>query len=130
MTFNKLFSQQDVSVPVNDHHEETQRVHNLIPEYKVKENSKIQKENTSPNIGGVIYGARSRGTHAVSTVVQDGDTVTVAGGDKITTAAVLTDTVTVSHDSTTRSDTTSSASPAFGASFTVRRVAPRCWGYS
>ena len=50
MKFNKLFSQQDVSVPVNDHHEETQRVHNLIPEYKVKENSKIQKENTSPNI--------------------------------------------------------------------------------
>jgi len=57
--------------------------------------------------------------NSTSSAVQDGDTVTVAGGDKITTAAALTDTVTVSHDSTTRSDTTSSASPAFGASFTV-----------
>ena len=59
------------------------------------------------------------GDNSTSSAVQDGDTVTVAGGDKITTAAALTDTVTVSHDSTTRSDTTSSASPAFGASFTV-----------
>ena len=57
--------------------------------------------------------------NATTSVVLDGDTVTVEGGDKITTAAALTDTVTIDHDATTRTDTTSAVSPAAGASFTV-----------
>ena len=50
--------------------------------------------------------------------VTEGETVDIAGGTKITTAATIGQQVTVNHDSTTRSDTTSSASPAAGATFT------------
>ncbi len=58
------------------------------------------------------------GDNATATVIQEGDTIDIEGGTKITTAAALSDTLTVNHDSTTRSDTTSTASPAAGATFT------------
>jgi len=51
--------------------------------------------------------------------VQDGNTVTIAGGTKLTTAAALTDTVTIDHDNTTRTDTSSALSPGAGGTFTV-----------
>lgn len=47
------------------------------------------------------------------------DTLDIAGGTYISTVVGATDTVTINHDSTTRSDTTSSASPAHGATFDV-----------
>ena len=49
--------------------------------------------------------------------VESGNTVDIAGGTYITTAASATDTLTVTHDATTRTDTTSSDAPAFGATF-------------
>ena len=51
--------------------------------------------------------------------INSGDTVIVAGGTYITTTASATDTLTVTHNNTSRSDTTSSASPASGGTFTA-----------
>jgi hypothetical protein len=50
-------------------------------------------------------------------VINDGNTVDVAGGTYITTVVGATDTVTINHDSTSRSDTTSTDAPDFGATF-------------
>jgi len=52
-------------------------------------------------------------------VIQNGNTVDIAGGTYISTAASATDTLTVSHDTTSRSDTTSSASPGYGGTLDV-----------
>ena len=49
--------------------------------------------------------------------VESGNTVDIAGGTYITTAASATDTLTVTHDATTRSDTTSTDTPAFAGTF-------------
>lgn len=50
-------------------------------------------------------------------VINDNDTVDIAGGTYITTVVGATDTVTINHDSTSRSDTTSTDAPDFGATF-------------
>lgn len=54
-----------------------------------------------------------------SQTIDDGETVDIAGGTYITTAASATNTLTVSHDSTTRNDTTTSASPGYGGTVDV-----------
>ncbi len=59
------------------------------------------------------------GDNATVSTISNSDTVDIQGGTKITTAATLSDTLTINHDSTTRSDTTSTASPAAGGTFTV-----------
>jgi len=59
------------------------------------------------------------GDNATVSTISNSDTVDIQGGTKITTAAALSDTLTINHDSTTRSDTTSTASPAAGGTFTV-----------
>lgn len=51
--------------------------------------------------------------------VVDGDTVEIQGGTKISTTASLADKVTVIHDDTTRTDTTSAVIPGAGGTFTV-----------
>ena len=51
--------------------------------------------------------------------IDDGETVDIAGGTYITTAASATNTLTVTHDATSRSDTTSSASPGYGGTVDV-----------
>ena len=51
--------------------------------------------------------------------ISDGNTVDIAGGTYITTAASATDTLTVTHDTTSRSDTTSNASPGYGGTVDV-----------
>tara|TARA_R110002073_G_scaffold334456_1_gene524015 strand:+ start:317 stop:3223 length:2907 start_codon:yes stop_codon:yes gene_type:complete len=51
--------------------------------------------------------------------VTNGDSVLFFGGNKITTVGNSSNRVTFNHDNTTRVDTTSSESPAFGTSFTV-----------
>jgi len=51
--------------------------------------------------------------------INSGDTVTIASGTYITTTASATDTLTVDHNTTSRSDTTSSASPSSGGTFTA-----------
>jgi len=54
-----------------------------------------------------------------SQTIDDGETVDIAGGTYITTVASATNTLTVSHDSTTRNDTTSSASPGYAGTVDV-----------
>ena len=51
--------------------------------------------------------------------IDSGNTATFAGGTYISTAASATDTLTITHDSTTRSDTTSSASPGYAGTVDV-----------
>ena len=51
--------------------------------------------------------------------ILSGNTVDIAGGTYITTAAAATDTLTINHDATTRTSNTSTASPAFGATVTM-----------
>jgi len=51
--------------------------------------------------------------------ISDGNVVDIAGGTYISTAASATDTLTVTHDSTSRSDTTSSASPGYGGTVDI-----------
>lgn len=58
------------------------------------------------------------GDGGTSQTITDGNTVDIAGGTKITTTAGATDTVTINHDNTTRTDTTSSDTLGSGGSFT------------
>jgi hypothetical protein len=51
--------------------------------------------------------------------IGSGDTVSILGGTVMATVASATDTITINHSNVTRSDSTSSASPAFGATFTA-----------
>ena len=51
--------------------------------------------------------------------IENSDTLTVAGGTYIASVASATDTITLNHDSTTRSDTTSTASPGSAGTFTA-----------
>ena len=59
------------------------------------------------------------GDSGSSQTISDGNTVDIAGGTYITTAASATDTLTVTHNSTSRSDTTSSASPGYGGTVDI-----------
>ena len=52
-------------------------------------------------------------------VIFGGNTVDIIGGLKIATVSSNTNILTISHDSTTRSDTSSSVSPVAGGTFTV-----------
>lgn len=54
-----------------------------------------------------------------SQTVLNGNTVDIAGGTYISTVVGATDTVTINHDATTRTDTTSSDTPGYGGTFTV-----------
>ena len=51
--------------------------------------------------------------------INNNNTVLITGGTYITTAVSATDTLTINHDTTSRTDTTSTASPAHGATFTA-----------
>ncbi len=54
----------------------------------------------------------------VQTINND-NTVLFSGGTYITTEVSATDTLTINHDATSRTDTTSTATPASGTAFTV-----------
>ena len=58
------------------------------------------------------------GDGGTSQTITDGNTVDIAGGTKISTTASATDTLTVNHDNTTRTDTTSNGTLVSGGSFT------------
>lgn len=68
--------------------------------------------------GGGMTSWNLTADNATTSIVVDGNTVDIEGGTKITTAAALTDTVTIDHDATTRTDTTSADSPGSGGTFT------------
>ena len=57
--------------------------------------------------------------NGTTTVIQDGDTVDIMGGQKITTDASLSDQVNIRHDATARTNTTSSVTPGPGIQFSV-----------
>ena len=59
------------------------------------------------------------GDSGSSQTIGNADTLTVAGGTYIASVASSTDTITLNHDSTTRNDTTSSASPGSAGTFTA-----------
>ena len=71
---------------------------------------------TSP---GTMSSWTLSGDSGSSQTISDGNTVDIAGGTYITTAASATDTLTVTHNSTSRSDTTSSASPGYGGTVDI-----------
>ena len=89
--------------------------------------------NTSSNV--ITFTTSSGGTYTVdisdletsftisgdtgSQVIANNDTLTAAGGTYITTAVTATDTLTINHDNTSRTDTTSSESPAHEGTFDV-----------
>lgn len=58
------------------------------------------------------------GDSGSSQTISNGNTVDIAGGTKISTAASATDTLTVTHNNTSRTDTTSTDSLGSGGSFT------------
>jgi hypothetical protein len=71
-------------------------------------------------ISGLPFDAYNKWVLTGDTGTQDilsGNTVDIAGGTYITTAAAATDTLTINHDDTTRSDTASTDAPAFGGTF-------------
>lgn len=59
------------------------------------------------------------GNTGTSQVIDSGNTASILGGTVITTVASATDTLTINHASVTRTDTTSTASPAAGGTFTA-----------
>lgn len=68
--------------------------------------------------GGTMSSWNLTADNAVTSTVVDGNTVDIEGGTKITTSVSIAGTVTIDHDATTRIDTTSTAAPASGATFT------------
>jgi len=60
-----------------------------------------------------------RGDSGTAQTVNSGDIVSIYGGTAISTVASGLDTITINHANVSRSDTTSSASPAFGGTFTA-----------
>ena len=59
------------------------------------------------------------GDSGTDQTINNDNTVNILGGTYITTAVSATDTLTINHDATGRTDTTSAASPAHGTAFTV-----------
>jgi len=59
------------------------------------------------------------GDSGSSQTITNGNTVDIAGGTKISTTASATDTLTVAHDTTSRTDTATSVSPGYGGTITV-----------
>ena len=69
--------------------------------------------------GGTMSTFTLTADNAVTSVVANASVVDIEGGSKISTVATFPSTkVTINHDSTTRSDTTSTATPVAGGTFT------------
>jgi len=64
--------------------------------------------------GGTFTSFDITGNSGTAETVTDGQTVTIAGGTLLSSVVTAPDTVTVNHNSVTRSDTTSSDSPSGG----------------
>lgn len=59
------------------------------------------------------------GNTGTSQAIGSGDTVSILGGTVMSTVSSATDTITINHSNVSRSDSSSSASPAFGGTFTA-----------
>ena len=69
-------------------------------------------------VNGLLSGVTFEADSGTPLVVEDGDTVDFAGGTYITTL-VTTGAIGIAHDPTSRTDTTSTAAPAAGGTFTA-----------
>jgi len=78
----------------------------------------LRGDNTWSAISG-IYDWSFEGDTGLPENVISGETVKFVGGTLIGTVGSSPNTLTINHDSVSRANTTSSASPAFGATFTV-----------
>ena len=81
----------------------------------------LRGDNTWATPAGSYTSWSLEGDNATTVNITDGLRVDFTGGDYITTtvASATPNTLTVTHDSTSRTDTTSTASPAAGATFTA-----------
>jgi hypothetical protein len=79
----------------------------------------LRGDNTWAALPSLYTGWTLAGNSGASQVIGDGDTASILGTGVITTEASATDTITITHSNVTRTDTTSTASPAFGATFTA-----------
>lgn len=81
----------------------------------------LRGDNTWAPISGIpgTYVWFLRGDSGTAQTVNSGDIVSIYGGTGITTSASGLDTITITHASISRSDTTSNASPVFGGTFTA-----------
>ena len=73
----------------------------------------------TPAGGGTMSSWILAGDSGASQTISDNNTASILGGLYISTVASATDTITISHDLTSRTDTASAVSPAYGAAFTA-----------
>lgn len=69
--------------------------------------------------GGGMTSFNLAGNTGTQQTISDSDTLSVLGGTYLATVASNTDTLTINHDATTRTNNTSSESPAAGGTFDV-----------
>ena len=69
--------------------------------------------------GRYIESFTLQGDSGSAQTISNGDTVDIAGGTYVSTVAGATDTITINHNNTSRSDTTTSASPGYGGTFDI-----------
>jgi len=81
----------------------------------------LTKNNTWAEVSLIpgTYSFSLAGDTGIPEVINSGDTLSVLGGAYISTVVGATDTLTIDHDATTRTDTTSTTSPGSGGSFAV-----------
>lgn len=89
----------------------------------------LRGDNTWATVNGYTGWSLAGNTGTTQTIAS-GDTVSILGGTVMATVASATDTITINHSNVTRTDTTSSASPAFGGTFsTVDSVTTSAQGH-
>jgi hypothetical protein len=79
----------------------------------------LRGDNTWATLPAGFTGFSLAGNTGTTQSVGSGDTVSILGGTVMATVASATDTITINHSNVTRTDTTSTASPAFGSTFTT-----------
>ena len=79
----------------------------------------LRGDNTWATLPAGYTGWTLAGNSGTSQTIGNGDTASILGTGVITTAASATDTITITHSNVTRTDTTLTASPAFGGTFTA-----------
>lgn len=79
----------------------------------------LRGDNTWATIPSGFTGFSLAGNTGTTQTISSGDTVSILGGTAMATVAGATDTITINHSNVTRTDTTSTASPAFGGTFTA-----------
>jgi hypothetical protein len=68
---------------------------------------------------GIMFSFTVAGDTGTNQTITDTNTLTISGGPVIVTTGVATDELVVKHDVVSRTDTTSSAAPAYGGTFDV-----------